>query len=293
MAEKKKPKKKNARSLSQLFVLLIVGAATVWLAVATRSRDIADAEKAEIKLEQRLDKEKAERPSTQSLTEVITNPAQQDLPVFYKGMNLSFNPAEHVPNWVAWELTADETQGDVPRYNKFLQDASVEGCPLPADYTNSGYSRGHMAPAGDMKWDEEAMKETFFMTNICPQANSLNSGAWLRLEEKCRQWAQADGSVIIICGPVLTDSLRGHIGETGVAVPDRFFKVILSPDAQPIRGIGFIMTNGSVPGGMQKAAVSIREVERVTGHDFFSVLPDSIEDIVENQCDFPFWSTLK
>ena len=90
-----------------------------------------------------------------------------------------------------------------------------------------------------------------------------------------------------------TDPIREFIGDTRVAVPKRFFKVILSPNANPVRGIGFIMPNDKVPGGMQVAAVSIDEVERQTGHDFFSALPDDIENEVEQQCDFHYWSTIK
>ncbi|MDE5786515.1 MAG: hypothetical protein K2H98_08300, partial [Duncaniella sp.] len=59
------------------------------------------------------------------------------------------------------------------------------------------------------------------------------------------------------------------------------------------RGIGFIMPNGKVPGGMQQAAVSIDEIERITGYDFFAALPDDIENKIESQCDFHYWSTLK
>ena len=90
--------------------------------------------------------------------------------------------------------------------------------------------------------------------------------------------------------PVLTDTLRDFIGDNRVAVPKRFFKVILSPYTTPVRGIGFIMPNDRVKGGMQATAVSIDEVERITGHDFFSALPDSIELAVEKECDFNSWS---
>ena len=150
-----------------------------------------------------------------------------------------------------------------------------------------------MAPAGDMKWSDEAMRHTFYLTNICPQMKSLNTGAWKRLEEKCRQWAKADSAILIVCGPVLTDSIREYIGDSRVAVPERFFKVVLSPYTNPVRGIGFIMENGRVEGGMQRAAVSIDEVERVTGHDFFAWLPDDIEKKAEAECDFPYWSNIR
>lgn len=234
-------------------------------------------------------------PSTpaDSLTKVATEKSLPEQIVEYPGMTVSFNSRMHVPNWVAWELTADETAGEEPRAKSFYNDPAVEGCPETYDYSYSGYDRGHMAPAGDMKWSKDAMRSSFSLANICPQVKSLNTGAWKRLEEKCRTWAQADSSIIIVCGPILNDPIREYIGDTRVAVPKRFFKVILSPRANPARGIGFIMPNDKVAGGMQATAVSIDEVERVTGHDFFASLPDSIENIVESQCDFHLWSTLK
>lgn len=229
-----------------------------------------------------------------SLLDVKTNPALlPDQKVIYPGMDISFNPAQHQPNWVAWQLTTAETDGAVKRENKFYCDESVEGCAEPYDYNYSGYDRGHMAPAGDMKWSQEAMHSSFSMANISPQAKSLNTGAWKNLEEKCRVWAKADSAIYIVCGPILTDKPIDHIGDSRVPVPARFFKVILSLANNNPRGIGFIMPNDRVPGGMQAAAVSIDEVERVTGHDFFAALPDSIENIVEAQNDFHYWSTHK
>jgi len=229
-----------------------------------------------------------------NLLDVKTNSSQlPEQKVTYPGIDLSFNAGYHVPNWVAWELTDDETQGTTARENKFYCDETVKGCADHFDYNYSGYDRGHMAPAGDMKWSGEAMHSSFSMANICPQAKSLNTGTWKRLEEKCRTWAKADGAIFIVCGPVLTDEPIDYIGDSRVAVPKRFFKVILAPYGDKIRGIGFIMPNDKVPGGMQAAAVSIDEVERVTGHDFFSSLPDEIESEVEQQCDFHYWSTRK
>lgn len=125
------------------------------------------------------------------LLDVKTKPGTAEVLKRYKAMDLSFNPDCHIPNWVAWELTADETTGEVSRTNKFSSDPDVRGCADTWDYSYSGYDRGHMAPAGDMKWSADAMAETFLLTNICPQAKSLNAGSWKGLEEKCRQWAQA------------------------------------------------------------------------------------------------------
>lgn len=222
-----------------------------------------------------------------------TNPRLDQTIIEYEAMTVSFNPSLHIPNWVSWELLASEVDGQEPRYNKFATDPDVTGCATTRDYTGSGYDRGHIAPAADMKWSPEVMRQSFLMTNICPQLHSLNSGTWKSLEEKCRQWAMADSAIIIIAGPVNTDPIDEYIGETGVAVPQRFFKVVASPWANPPRGIAFIMPNGRVPGGMQAAAVTIDSVESITGHDFFPTLPDSLQHIIESQCRFNYWSNLK
>lgn len=227
---------------------------------------------------------------TYDMMKVVTNPQLDETFVRYAGMDISFNQSRHIPNWVAWELTPDEVSGEVSRTNRFLNDPNVPGCPQTTDYRNTGFDRGHMAPAGDMKWSTDAMAETFYLTNICPQSKALNTGAWKKLEEKCRKWAVSDSTLYIICGPVNTDSVQLTLGLTGVAVPQRFFKVILAPYCPTPKGIGFIMPNSRVEGGMQACAVSIDEVERITGHDFFSQLPDSLENILESQNDFYLWS---
>ncbi|MGM9844383.1 MAG: DNA/RNA non-specific endonuclease, partial [Muribaculaceae bacterium] len=102
--------------------------------------------------------------------------------------------------------------------------------------------------------------------------------------------AKKDSSVIIICGPILTDEIKEYLGDNKVAVPQRFFKVILSPFEDKNSAIAFIMPNSKVIGGMQPCAVTIDSVETVTGHDFFSTLPDDIEEQIESQCNFNAWS---
>lgn len=227
-----------------------------------------------------------------NLLAVVTNPELDAQGIDYEYFYVNFNPTLHIPNWVSWELTRDEVQGEEPRGN-FAADPKVEGTATPNDYKGSGYDRGHMAPAADMKWSPEAMKRCFYMTNMCPQVHALNGGTWKKLEEKCRTWALADSAIYIVCGPVYSPEIDEFIGENQVAVPKAFFKVICSPYANPPRGIGFIMPNGKVPGGLQAAAVSIDEVEAATGHDFFSALPDEIENALEAECRFHYWSNLK
>ncbi|MCM1451606.1 MAG: DNA/RNA non-specific endonuclease [Clostridium sp.] len=209
----------------------------------------------------------------------------------YEGFDVSFNPEHRVPNFASWELTADEARAQQASRNDagFNPDVTVDQCSALEDYKNSGYDRGHMCPAGDMKWSVQAMRDCFLLTNMCPQAHALNNGAWKSLEESCRTWAVRDSALIIVCGPILTDKIIRKIGPNQVTVPERFFKVILAPYANPPRAIGFIMPNSSVKGGFQKAAVSVDEVERITSMDFFSALPDDIEDKIEAESDTREW----
>lgn len=277
MAKKKKSKNKSAKSISWLIAIAIL-----CIGGWSLTSSVEDSES-----------KPKQNDTFENLEDVVTPNSFPSQVVNYEGMTLSFNRDMHIPNWVAWELTATEVAGNYPRDDNFRGDDNVVGSAEKWDYSYSGYDRGHMAPAGDMKWSKKAMDESFYMTNMCPQAKTLNTGAWKRLEEKCRQWAEIDSAIIIVCGPVLTDSINEFIGDSRVAVPQRFFKVILSPYVDQPRGIGFIMPNTKVPGGMQAAAVSIDEVERITGLDFFASLPDEIENEVESQCKFHYWSTLK
>lgn len=233
-----------------------------------------------------------EIPSADSLMDVCGHTPAGSTIIDYHAFRLSFNPGLHIPNWVSWELTAEETCGKLPR-GRFRRDPGVEGCADTEDYTGSGYDRGHMAPAADMKWSREAMEECFYMTNICPQARVLNGGPWKKLEEKCRLWAQADSAIIIVCGPVLPPSPLEYIGRNEVAVPQAYFKVVCAPYANPPRAIGFLMPNAKVAGGLQATAVSVDSVESLTGYDFFAALPDSIENQIEQECRFHFWSTIR
>lgn len=117
------------------------------------------------------------------LTEVAMPERIQSQIKEYANYTVSFNRDMHIPNWVSWVLTADHTTGDVKRSNKFWTDESVKGCASTSDYRNTGYDRGHMVEAGDMKWDEQAMEDCFSMANIVPQAHTLNSGTWGNLKK--------------------------------------------------------------------------------------------------------------
>lgn len=226
-----------------------------------------------------------------ALEEVIIPKNTPNKPLRYTGFSIGFNPDAHQPNFAVWTLTPDKTNGPYDRKDaNFAQDMSVEGCATLNDYRRSGFDRGHMVPAADMKWSAEAMTDCHYLTNISPQDSKLNAGAWAKLEGLERKWANKFGRLIIVAGPILSDRLVRTIGDSGIPVPERFFKVIIAPDANPAMGIGFVMPNSSVAGGTQAAAMSIDQVEAITGFDFFHNLPDDIENEIEAQNSFNQWN---
>ena len=202
---------------------------------------------------------------------------------------VSYNHDTRQPNWVAWALTRAHASGNLKRgdFEDDMDMPSPKG--MKADYYNSGFDRGHLCPAGDNKWSQKAMDECFLMTNMCPQTHALNAGIWNSIEQQCRTWAKKYGKVYIVCGPIFLNKQHRKLGKNKVVVPDAFFKVILRTGKNP-QAIGFICRNQSEKGLQKKDFVnSVDEVERITGYDFFSKLPDNIEKKVEAKADISQW----
>lgn len=247
-------------------------------------------EKAQEEVAQRLPErsqdETAAQPSANRISSKLEIPVmltkREEIKLQRTGYTVSYNNFYKPPNWVAWELTQQETKGSEERKNRFAPDPDL---PEPrvehADYTHSGYDRGHMAPAADMKWSKKAMEESFYMSNICPQNQKLNRDDWGDLEELCRSWARKYGTVHITCGPIYDKKQPKRIGEHQVAVPDRFFKVVLIYNRKSPIAMGFLFDNKAHHQALDKYMVSVDSVEKVTGMDFFSKLPDNVENRIE------------
>lgn len=226
----------------------------------------------------------------------------------------SYNKETKCPNWVAWCLTSGHTDGPFPRKGVpyYSYDGSVEGIGYVTQETcRNGYfvdleaneprqqlsdwtrdynmSHGHMCPAGDNKWDKAAMNQSFLLTNMCPQDEKLNGGAWKKLEEKCRTWANLYGNIYIVAGPVFNEPKTRTLGEGRIAVPDAFFKVVLCLEGTP-KAIGFLYKNDSSSQSIKDCVCSVDSVEELTGFDFFNSLPDDIEDVVESDANLAKWN---
>lgn len=211
--------------------------------------------------------------------------------LYRKHYTISYNKDTRLPNWVAWHLLPNHTTGEVKRPgNAWHEDLDV---PAPratvADYKGSGWTRGHMCPAGDNKWDSEAMYNTFLFSNCCPQNANLNSGTWNQLEISTRRWAERWGDLYIVCGPILFRQEHETIGENKVVVPEAFFKVIVCLNNRHPKGIGFICRNTDGNRKKDLYVNSVKQVERITGITFFPHLPKELADAVKNKADINDW----
>ena len=232
--------------------------------------------------------------------------------LYRKGFTTSYNKKTRCPNWVAWHLTSEHSDGPYSRKGVpyYTEDGSVYGIGYVSADTQKGVyfmdleseeprqeltdwrlddnnlSHGHMCPAGDNKWDRAAINQSFLLTNMCPQDQSLNSGGWNKLEEKCRSWASKYGEIYIVAGPIFRGKPSRFLGH--IAVPDAFFKVVLCLSGKS-KAIGFIYQNDSSSQSMNNKYCTVDHVEEITGFDFFSALPDDIENAVEASSDIKIW----
>ncbi len=227
---------------------------------------------------------------------------------------VSYNRETLNPNWVAWKLTREHTDGPylrkgVPYYadngtvygigivtpetckNGYIMDMEAEEPRQHLLDWNRDYnmSHGHMCPAGDNKWDKVAMNQSFLLTNMCPQDEKLNGGGWKKLEEKCRTWANQYGDIYIVAGPIFGDSITRTLGKGKIAIPDAFFKVILCMQGTP-KAIGFLYKNDSSNQSIRNNVCSVDEIESISSFDFFYSLPDDVEESIESVSNLYEWN---
>lgn len=205
---------------------------------------------------------------------------QGDTIYTHTGFHLLYNEQYEQASWVAYILTREKVlAGTESRTENFRADtAIVTGSATPGDYLRSGYDRGHLAPAADMKWSSAAMSESFLMSNMSPQTPGFNRGVWSRLENKVRDWALENDSILVITGPVFY-GIEEYIGENLVGVPKYYFKVIADISPPDFKVISFLLENSSSREDLISFSVSIDSLETITGYDFFAAHPD--QDMID------------
>ena len=218
--------------------------------------------------------------------------------------SFSYSEDDEQSEWVAYDLTREESYGKLKRGDHFSQDPIViTGSAHPYEYHQSGYTRGHLAPSADMRFEPNAMSECFYTSNISPQKAKFNAGIWNDLEMQVRYWAQKFGSVYVVTGPILTDANlekmryknnRGVEEISSITVPNRFFKIVFDYSYEgKEKMIGFIIPQNIKAGDIFEYAVTVDSIETLTGLDFFQNIPISTQKKYESRLNVEAWKKFK
>lgn len=210
--------------------------------------------------------------------------------VHHQNYSLSYSEPHEQAEWVAYELKSSHLSSTNHKRPYFEIDNAVKsGAAHWRNYKQSGYDRGHLCPAGDRRFSKAAHDETFLTSNISPQEHQFNAGVWNRLEQKVRYWAKKYDGVFVVTGGILKDGLK-TIGEERVAVPNQFYKIVLDNTNGNSKVLAFLMNHNDSDMPLYKFVVSVDEVEKLTGIDFFPELDDAIENKIEASSSYKKWS---
>jgi len=233
---------------------------------------------------------KTEASSLQQETLALEIPRSQDTTLrvrHRKGFSYGFSPRWRQSLWVAYQYVSEELTPRVKRGRNFTSDPEEALTATNDDYKNSGYDRGHLAPAADMSWDAQAMRESFYFTNISPQEPAFNRGIWKELEEQVRTWTRRYDTLYVVTGPLFIHEPR-YIGR--IPVPSHFYKALLIKSDNQWESIAFIIENRKIVVPLNEFRCTVDSLEQVSGLDFFSSLDDAIESRVESQYHANIWS---
>lgn len=210
-------------------------------------------------------------------------PKSDEKIVRHQYFQLAYNEKHEQAAWIAYKLKKSMLRKKVSRSKSFKADPNVKSkSALPTDYDESYMHKGHLVPAADMSFSAKAMKDTFFMSNISPQAPAFNLGIWKKLENKVRSWVREKGELIVFTGPVLEQGLP-VIGKNDVSIPDYFYKIVYHKTKQgQHKAVAFLMGNRRSNRSLKSFVTTIDRIEGLTGVDFLSFLPKAVEKRIES-----------
>lgn len=208
----------------------------------------------------------------------------------HEGYNLSYSEKHEQAEWVAYSLNKKDIVYTNRKRPYFIEDPKVKTKSAHwKNYKKSGYDRGHLCPAGDRRLSKNSYDETFYTSNVTPQRHDFNAGIWNKLEQKTRYWAKKYNHLYVITGGVLENNLK-TIGSENVSIPNQFYKILLDYTQPEIKAIAFLMPHKESKKPLYKFVVSIDEIEKLTGIDFFKNLPDDLENKLESNSNYKNWS---
>lgn len=208
----------------------------------------------------------------------------------HTGFTVCYSPELRHPLWVAVKVHDGKrkTQTDRP---SFKADPKARNSPKPTDYAKTGYDRGHMAPnrAITTCYGPAAQRETFLLSNICPQRPGLNRGPWRKMEHMITDiWPAKFGDIYVISGALSGDNSKKLPSK--IDIPEGFYKIAVTQHKGKLYALAVYMKQNSSYGAFPRTKiVSIDELERMTGLDFLSALPDDVERELESKKPTRLW----
>jgi len=187
-------------------------------------------------------------------------------PICRQAYLVGYDAAAKLPKYVTYELLPQNALGCVARTNAFVADQSVPNGPTPGDYVGKGYDKGHMSPDGDLSWAVKVEFDSLLMTNMSPQAGSLNRGIWKLLETSVRGWTvQRNQSYTVYVGGVY-DTSDKKIGN-GVVVPHGFYKIVINNQTNEVAGWAFphVAPYPNLGNDLTKFRLPIAQIQQAAG----------------------------
>ena len=209
----------------------------------------------------------------------------------HQSMILEYSETHEQAKWVAHMILPEIENGLAYRSNDFRVDPKVlSGTAIQedyfltdtlasgeVDYDGFGFDRGHLAPSADFRWSEKALSESYFYSNMSPQRPEFNRNKWAELENYLRRYVIVNEvPLFVVTSPVLKEGLpKIKRSVNGVSIPEKYAKAVYDPINN--RAVAFLMENKLLEYPLESYAVSVDEIEEVTGLDLFASLPDEIE----------------
>ncbi|MDR1091181.1 MAG: DNA/RNA non-specific endonuclease [Prevotella sp.] len=220
-----------------------------------------------------------------------------------RNYSMLYDTKEKIAYWVAYPLHSSYL-GSADRTDKWAFDPAlaqseqgnfIKGFP---SLGYSGFDRGHQIPSADRTNTRAANEQTFYYTNMTAQNSTLNQGVWANLETQCRSWIPKYDTLYVVTGALLktvgnnetVTYMKDH-SDNQIAKPNYYYKVLLGKSGNTYKSIGFWFENKSYQSNKNfiNYAMSVRDIEKRSGFNFFSNLPQSTQDEVESAFKAQDW----
>lgn len=192
--------------------------------------------------------------------------------------------------WVAYAVNSDSLQLPLTKHQLNLKkDPRVKtGATAPSDFHDADLKALPLASADHFAYSEFALGQLNYTSLFSPVSSNFEKGAWSALNDQIKRWASQNGQVYVVRGPIF-DTKAKRTDKARIAIPNAIYTIVLDIQRPEIKAIGFVLPNGENNFPLSNYAVSIDEIERRTGLDFFPTISDELENHLEKYLDTTGW----